>query len=104
MKPIDIRNETWASVLTRVTGDRQKVWRALQIHGPASTRQLAVAMDEDILNVRPRVTELVAIDLVRLVERGADGGVYAAVAEDEAREAFFRRQEQARGDTQMVFL
>lgn len=103
MKPIDIRNETWASVLTRVTGDRQRVWRALQHAGAVSTRQLAATMEMDILNVRPRVTELVELGLVRLVERGQDGGIYQTVPEDEARQAFFARQAEARNPQLSLF-
>ena len=81
MKPIDYRNETWDDVRERVDLLRQAVYRAFEIHGACTTRQLAEKSCIDILTLRPRVTELCQLGLVELVNPDSRGGegVYQAV-------------------------
>ena len=79
MQPIDFRNETWADIQSRMSSERERVYNALKRHGDATTRALAAAMNEDIVNVRPRVTELCQLGAVEVVGRsGRHEGVYRA--------------------------
>jgi len=78
MKPVDFRNETFAEIYERCEGDRLAVLEALKKHGPCTTRQLAAAMEWDILTVRPRVTELAQIGAVEACDAHGHEGVYRA--------------------------
>jgi hypothetical protein len=100
MKPVDIRNETWADIAARVDGDRRAVYDGLTRHGPATTRALAAAMGWDPFNVRPRVTELCQIGLARLAGRRRREGVYMTVPLAVARAEFERAK--AGGAEQML--
>lgn len=108
MKPIDYRDATFKDIQARLHGDRSSVLEALQIHGPTTTRHLAEAMGCDILNVRPRVTELVQLGLVELVPADPDGpkreGVYRALTLPEAEALFIRRQKEAQDPQQTLDL
>lgn len=83
MKPIDFRDETYHSLRERISGIREDVWKAINRHGPCTTRELAERSGIDILTVRPRVTELYEMGFVCLAEsspngRGGKEGVYRA--------------------------
>lgn len=78
MKPINIRNESFADIQARMAGDRERVYEALQTRLDCTTRELAEAMGWDILNVRPRVTELVDLEAVEIVGSRGHEGVYRA--------------------------
>jgi predicted transcriptional regulator len=78
MKPVDIRNENFASIYHRLEGDRLDCYLDLKRHGPATTRKLAERMHLDVLSVRPRVSELFKMGAVSLFGREAGDGVYAA--------------------------
>ncbi len=99
MQPIDYRNATWEEVAARLDKTRAAVYLALQRHGPATTRDLAKAMGWDILNVRPRVTELFQLGFARLDLESAQAsvreGVYRALSWTEARRDFERRKSEA---------
>lgn len=97
MKPIDFRNETWDQIQGRLEGLRRQVYRALDEAGPCTTRELAARSGIDLLNVRPRVTELVTLGLVELAnpEPGGGEGIYRAVPVLIARAQFQKRKEQA---------
>ncbi|MFW6217426.1 MAG: hypothetical protein ACOC4K_00375 [Verrucomicrobiota bacterium] len=90
MKPIDFRNETFASIEGRITGQREATLRAWQRHGPCTTEELAHLSGLSILTLRPRTTELYQMGYVRLAagesegERGKHGGVYRAATPTEA--------------------
>jgi predicted transcriptional regulator len=95
MKPIDYRNETWEEIQGRLTGQRERVYRALLRVGPSTTEDLAAQIPMSILSVRPRITELYQIGLVALVvndptrkTRGAREGVYRAIPVERARSDF----------------
>ena len=74
MKPLDFRNETFASLRERLTGLRSRVWTAWIAweitHGVAgaTTREVAAASGIDILSLRPRTTELYQIGALRLAD------------------------------------
>ena len=97
MKPVDCKTETWKTVLSRVEGLRMDVYRLLQEHGPATTRQLALKSGRfSVLTIRPRITELCQLNLARCVGRerhlaGSDG-IYEAIALDEAEKSFELRR------------
>jgi hypothetical protein len=107
MKPIEYRNAAWAEIEKLVEGRRRLVWQNLIDHGPCTTRQLAFATGMDILAVRPRITELCQLGLVRLADdvapavqsqeqdapgRRSSEGVYEAVGIVEAQEHHARIQ------------
>jgi hypothetical protein len=100
MKPIDYRNETWAMVQDRaLDATRLLVYRAFQLHGASTTRELSRKCGIDLLTLRPRTTELCYAGLVELVDAGSAShesigheGVYRAVSATIARARFERIQ------------
>jgi hypothetical protein len=78
MKPVDIRDANWEALRQQLDGRVQEVYSAWLAHGPCTTRQLAAASGIDILNVRPRTTDLMGIGLVECVGRQAGQGIYQA--------------------------
>lgn len=117
MKPIDYSTATFANIKERLQGVRADVMSALIAHGPCTTRQLAQRAGMDILTVRPRITELIELGLVDLVQpeasdeadhtsdepshRGGREGIYRALEEVEAIQLFNARWEAARRDEQI---
>jgi predicted transcriptional regulator len=83
MKPIDLRNTTFALIRQTLSDRIKAVYEAWMVHGPATTRELATKSGIDLLNVRPRTTDLCALGLVELAgaERSSEG-VYQVVTED----------------------
>jgi len=106
MKPIDYRNESWERVQARLVLDRARVHSALITSGPCTTRHLAAKMGWDILNVRPRVTELVQIGFAALVDRASSGyeGVYRALPFAEAKRNFEEKRRAALEANQLNLL
>ena len=84
MKPIDLRNETWAQARMRLNKDMQRVYDAVRLHGPGTTRQIAEAAGASLLTLRPRVTDLHDLFLVDLVGKRGTEGVYQVVEIAEA--------------------
>ena len=106
MKPIDFRNNTWADVQDRFAeGLRREVYRALETHGPSTTRDLAERSGIDILSLRPRVTELYQLGLVELQNPESRGGegVYRVVPWVIAQARFEKAKAEAL-EAQMSFL
>lgn len=68
MKAEDYRAMSWEEIQGHLVEDRLEVYNSLQVWGPCTTRQLAEYMGQDILSVRPRVTELCQMGLARVVE------------------------------------
>lgn len=101
MRPVDIRNEQWADIQRWLEGDRMNVHEALRSGGPATTRELAERMGFDLLSVRPRVTELFQLGLVRLARRDGREGVYEAVSVEEAR---CRHERLQRGEAEQLLM
>lgn len=106
MKPIDYRNATWQDIRDRVDKNRREVWQSLLSRGPSTTRELAGHMRWDILNVRPRITELHQLGFVVLqeidgkVQRREHEGVYVALNEAQAMSLYKSRVQQANKETQ----
>lgn len=94
MKPIDYRNATFADLQAMLHDSRLAVLRDLRAHGPATTRELATRSGIDLLTVRPRVTELVQIGFVCLVDgtEHAKEGTYRALSDAEAQIVFLNKQ------------
>lgn len=101
MKPVDIRNEAWSDIQGRLEGDRLKVYEALWMGGPATTRELADRMGWDLNSVAPRVTELGQIGLVRLAGKSGRSGRYEAVHQEEARATW---EAARRGDGEQLLM
>lgn len=101
MKPVDFRNETWASIRERVEeGLRADVLRAWQIHGPGTTEDVCGRWSSDpraILSFRPRTTELYQLGFIMLVETAAQpgGGTYRARSTQEHRDWLAQQQREA---------
>jgi hypothetical protein len=70
-------------VSTNLANRLAAVYTAWLAHGPSTTRRLAEASGIDILNVRPRTTDLVHMGLVRLCGSAGGEGIYAACTRDE---------------------
>jgi len=103
VKPIDFRNETWASVQDRLSGLREVVYRGLEAHGPVTTLDLAARLNISGFSVRPRVTELCQLGLAKVVDgTPRSEGRYEAVPMIVA-EAWFVREKDAATASQMVF-
>lgn len=77
MKPIDIRNANWADLRGELSGRLEQVFEAWLVHGPCTTRQLAAQSGIDILNVRPRTTDLCTVGLVECIGQADGEGIYA---------------------------
>ena len=102
MMPIDIRNETWATMMDRVEGLRAEIYGLYLAYGPCTTRELAARSEVDLLTVRPRTTELVQIGLVHLTGVRRGEGVYTSVPEALAKALFDRKQsEKVTGQLQL---
>lgn len=89
MKAIDFSRATFSEICDHIGPLRLQVWRGLQTNGPCTTSHLATALGMSILTVRPRVTELMQVGLVKLTGAAREGreGVYAAMTPTEVREA-----------------
>lgn len=98
MTPIDYRNTTWDGLQNKIHGNRRAVLDALREYGPCTTRSLAKMMQWDILNVRPRVTELLQLGYADVWEAGpetAREGIYRAFSDEEAMQHFRQRKFQS---------
>ena len=95
MTPVDYRNVTWDGIQNKIVGNRRAVLDALREHGPCTTRDLATAMEWDILNVRPRVTELVQIGFAECLDLAGHEGTYRAFTDPEAFQFFISRKFQS---------
>lgn len=78
MKPIDIRNHNWITIRAQLAGRLQEVYDAWITHGPGTTRELAEQSGIDILNLRPRTTDLLGLGLVEMVGSQDGHGIYKA--------------------------
>lgn len=103
MRPIDFRNETFADLQGRISGQREATLRAWQQHGPCTTEKLAEKSGLSILTLRPRTTELYQMGFIRVVGDGpcdkggrpAKGGMYRACTPNEAAAHFAEQRRMA---------
>lgn len=107
MNPIDFRNETFRQLRERLSGLREQVANAWRTHGPGTTREVARKSGIDILNLRPRTTELEDLGFVIVAEDQASvtphEGVYRARSEQEWAEWFAAQQHAAvSGQRQLI--
>jgi len=111
MKPIDYRNETFAAIKERLTGDRLRMLEGYRIYGPCSSRELSARLPMSILTVRPRTTELyqlgylVCLEIDRqpsTVDRGRDS-VFRVATEVEALAEFEKTKKEVCANEQMQF-
>lgn len=61
----DIRDATFERLRHELAGLRREVYHAWVVHGPGTTRQISERAGIDLLNIRPRTTELIILGLVR---------------------------------------
>ncbi len=87
---------TWQQVSDNLSDSARAVFAALRRHGPATTRELAEKSGIDILNVRPRVCDLCAADLVVTIDIRERQGVYRALEDAEIAALLARRVERHR--------
>lgn len=104
MTAADIRNLNWEQLRGHLDGLRARVYAALQVHGPCTTRELAAKIPLDLLSVRPRVTELIELGFAECVRREEREGVYRAFTYAEARARYDERQAAATQGVQTTFL
>jgi hypothetical protein len=78
MTPTDLRNSSFDRIRQDLHGRLQEVYHAWLTYGPGTTRQLAGLSGIDILNVRPRTTDLVGLGLVMLSGSVRGEGIYMA--------------------------
>ena len=89
MNPVDFRNANWEEIQASLNGRRQRVYEALLTYGPGATRELAIHMREDILAVRPRVTELHQLGLAKCIDdQPTREGHYLAIPIQKAKAEF----------------
>jgi len=101
MKPIDVRNMSWAEVMQNVSEARERVHNELHTFGPCTVRALADAIDEHVLAVAPRVTELCQLGLAELTGKEGRRGVYRAISVTDACHAFEAAKSAATAQTQL---
>lgn len=101
MRTIDYRNTTWQQLQGSLHGRLLEVLRAWKQHGAMTTRQLAEQSGIDLLNVRPRTTDLVQLGLVRALDVPGSEGVYEALSDEEAMRLFAVEQAKARNEDQL---
>jgi predicted ArsR family transcriptional regulator len=111
MDAIDYRNACFADLKARLVDMRLEVLSHLRRIGPCTTQELADKSGISVLNVRPRVNELVELGFAEVVKddtvieaarlRGyTKGGVYQALSEGEAWKVFQERSRRANKETQ----
>lgn len=103
MKPTDCRDKTFHTIQGDLSGRLAQVYQAWLDAGPATTRELSNRSGIDILNVRPRTTDLVNMGLVIFSSTVAGEGVYRARTMQEW-EAWRSAQLQAIGSSNQLAL
>lgn len=109
MKPIDFRNETFASLQHRIAGSRAAVYAAWAQHGPGTTEEVCARWTPDpraILSFRPRTTELYQLGFIACTEEECPsplhshsrGARYRALTHAESMQRHAAAQALARGD------
>jgi hypothetical protein len=94
MRPIDYRNETFEMIKARGLIDKRlEVFKAFLRYGPGTTREVSARATIDILNLRPRATELYQLGFLDLVEDPSSKartreGIYCALSDEQAGRKF----------------
>ena len=66
MKATDFRDMTFEDLQGVISGMRRKTYEAWLLHGPGTTREVAIKAEMSILTFRPRTTELMEAGLVEI--------------------------------------
>jgi hypothetical protein len=82
MTPEEIRNATWETVKSGLRDRQESVYEAWLFYGPCTTRELAGRTGIDLLNIRPRTTELYALGLLICLGKSSGQGIYQARTRD----------------------
>lgn len=90
----DIKLDNWQAVQAHLTSHRLAVYTALSHRGESTSRKLANYMDEDVLTIRPRLTELMQLGFVILTGKVGHEGTYRACSQDEAKRNWDQAQAQ----------
>lgn len=90
----EIRRMNFESVFAQVHRLRFAAWGAIMLHGPGTTREIAERSGMDILTLRPRITELLALGFVELIGRSGREGIYKGRNYEEARQWHEAQSEQ----------
>lgn len=95
MVATDIRDLNWTQIRDHLTPARMRIHETLQRVGQSTSMDLAERAGLSLWSVRPRMTELAQMGLVRcvghIVRRGKRHGVYEAVGLVEAEAAWIKR-------------
>lgn len=85
MKPIDIRNETFAEINARLNEEREVVYRRMLASDEktGTVRDWADRFEMELSSIAPRITELYQMGAVELVDRCERRGIYRARTEPE---------------------
>lgn len=76
--PVDIRNENFAHLQSTLSGRMIEVYDAWCRFPNHTTQELASLSGMNILNLRPRTTDLLHLGLVECVSVGGHEGIYRA--------------------------
>ena len=101
MLTTEIRDITWEEIRTHLTGPRERIWSHLYTNGPATTSQIAAALEMNLLTVRPRVCELCAMGFLECTGREGREGIYAAVTVIEAKARHNEERREAQLDLKL---
>lgn len=101
MKPVDLRNATWAEVQQHITSDMLRVHAAWRNFGPGTTREVAERSGISLLTFRPRTTDLYKLGLVECTGSQGNEGVYVFRTYEEA-EAAAKWSDRTGGGDEMV--
>ncbi len=83
MRTTNLHDATFEKIRAGLSSRQRDIYRAWIIHGPVTTRRLAALGEMDLLNVRPRTTELVRFGLIELTGHSHGEGTYRARSEAE---------------------
>ena len=90
----EIRRMNFEAIFAQVNSLRFAAWGAVMRYGPGTTREIADRSGLDLLTLRPRITELLALGFVELVGRAGREGIYKGRNYAEARQWHESQQEQ----------
>ena len=96
MKSISYRNASFEAIRAQLSGLRQQVYSAYVSYGPGTTREMAQKSGVSLLTLRPRVTELLQLGFVEVVDGSENSreAIYIAIPVDMVKERFEWLQKQ----------
>lgn len=85
---IDFRTAQWADIRRQVHRLRETALQHWRTHGPGTTREVANRSGMDLLTLRPRTTELLQLGFLVCTNEHGKEGIYQALSDEEAEQAF----------------